>query len=264
MHTFVIPAYGESPFLESCVQSLMAQTVKSKIIMATSTPSALSKQTAEKYGLDYFVHDKTGIGNDWNFSLSKVITPLATIAHQDDIYEPDYAERMVSAFGKPGGENILIAFTDYSDLVNDQKVAVSLNSVIKKTLLLPFVIKNKMDSPFFKKLLLKFGDPVCCPSVTLNLKLLKDFCFSTEYSCILDWYAWYKIALEKGAFCFINQKLVRHRIHGESETTNQLSQGIRRKEEVAMLKMMWGDALGHAISWLYASGHKHNNAPLNK
>ena len=232
------------------------------MIIATSTPSDYSTKLAEKYKIDYHIHDKKGIANDWNFGLSQVKTLLATIAHQDDIYEPDYAENMINAFTK--SNDILIAFTDYSDLVNGEKVPFSVNSIVKKTLLFPFVIKNKMDSQFFKKLLLKFGDPVCCPSVTFNLKLLKDFSFSTEYSCILDWYAWYQLATEKGAFCFINKKLVRHRIHEESETTNQLSQGIRRQEEIAMLKMMWGVTFGQALSWLYASGHKHNKAPLKK
>ena len=38
-HTFVICAYGDSPFLEDCINSLLSQTVKSNIILYTSTPS---------------------------------------------------------------------------------------------------------------------------------------------------------------------------------------------------------------------------------
>lgn len=36
-HTFVVCAYKESRYLESCVRSLVNQTVKSDIIMTTST-----------------------------------------------------------------------------------------------------------------------------------------------------------------------------------------------------------------------------------
>ena len=38
-HTFVVCAYGESPYLEKCIDSLEKQTVKSRILIATSTPN---------------------------------------------------------------------------------------------------------------------------------------------------------------------------------------------------------------------------------
>ena len=38
-HTFVICAYKESAYLEECILSLKQQTVKSNIIMITSTPN---------------------------------------------------------------------------------------------------------------------------------------------------------------------------------------------------------------------------------
>jgi glycosyltransferase involved in cell wall biosynthesis len=263
MHTFVIPAYGESPFLELCIGSLMAQTVKSELIMVTSTPSAYLEQLADQYALKYYVHDKNGIASDWNFGLTKVTTALATIAHQDDIYEPRYAELMINAFNKPGAEHTQIAFTDYADIINDKKINYSLNRFVKKTLLLPFIFSNTIYSRLFKKLILMPGDPICCPSVTFNLKAIPGFRFSTEYSCILDWYAWYKLASEKGAFCFINKKLVLHRIHEESETTNQLSKGIRSAEELKMLQLIWGNRLGKLVARIYSSGHKHNKAAIN-
>ena len=40
-HTFAICAYKESPYLEECITSLMEQTVKSEIFIATSTPNKL-------------------------------------------------------------------------------------------------------------------------------------------------------------------------------------------------------------------------------
>ena len=37
-HTFAICAYKESPYLEECIKSLKNQTIKSNILIATSTP----------------------------------------------------------------------------------------------------------------------------------------------------------------------------------------------------------------------------------
>ena len=48
-HTFVISAYQESPYLESCIKSLKAQTVPSEIICTTSTPSPYLTKLMEKY-----------------------------------------------------------------------------------------------------------------------------------------------------------------------------------------------------------------------
>ena len=51
-HTFVICAYKESPYIEECIESLMTQTLKSNIIMVTSTPSQFLTELSEKYDKD--------------------------------------------------------------------------------------------------------------------------------------------------------------------------------------------------------------------
>ena len=61
-HTFAICAYKESPYLEECILSLKNQTVKSNIIMATSTPNEWIQGLAEKYEIQVKVGlPKTGI-----------------------------------------------------------------------------------------------------------------------------------------------------------------------------------------------------------
>ena len=85
-HTFVICAYKESPYLAECIESLMDQSLKSKVIMVTSTPCEYLKGMAERYHIPLYVNSgKSGITEDWNYGLSLVETKLATIAHQDDI-----------------------------------------------------------------------------------------------------------------------------------------------------------------------------------
>ena len=85
-HTFAICAYKESQYLEECIKSLKKQTVKSNIIMATSTPNEHIKNLAEKYNIELFINDgEKGIGPDWNFAVSKTKTDYVTVAHQDDI-----------------------------------------------------------------------------------------------------------------------------------------------------------------------------------
>ena len=48
-HTFVVCAYKESQYLEECIQSVLNQNVKSKVIISTGTPNSYIKEIAEKY-----------------------------------------------------------------------------------------------------------------------------------------------------------------------------------------------------------------------
>lgn len=259
-HVFIIPVYGESPYLEKCILSLLAQTVKSTVIMTTSSPSVFTRNLASAYGLSYRVNDRsqTGIAADWNFALAESEAGLVTIAHQDDIYEPEYAESVIRRVKNAGLQNVLLVFTGYSDLVGTSNRRYSLNAVIKKSLLWPFILKNTISHSFFKKLILLFGDPICCPTVTLNMSKLSDFRFSDAFNCALDWHAWYGLAGLPGAFIFINQKLVKHRIHQESETVNQLNTGGRKAEELRIFEMIWGRLPALFLASIYTLGHKEN------
>ena len=113
-HTFAICAYKESQYLEECIKSLQNQTVKSNIIMATSTPNEHIKKLAEKYKIELFINNgEKGIGQDWNFAVSNTKTDYVTIAHQDDVYCENYLEEIVNKLEK--GKDFLIAFSDYKD-----------------------------------------------------------------------------------------------------------------------------------------------------
>lgn len=66
-HTYVVCAYGDSPYLRECLDSLKAQTRPSAILMTTSTPSPYLEQMAREYGAKYMVRqgkaplERTGI-----------------------------------------------------------------------------------------------------------------------------------------------------------------------------------------------------------
>lgn len=60
-HVYAIPAYGDSPYLESCIKSLKEQKVASPVIMCTSTPSPFLGAMAEKYDLPYYIREGKAI-----------------------------------------------------------------------------------------------------------------------------------------------------------------------------------------------------------
>lgn len=150
-HSFVIPAYKESTYLESCILSLLKQTVKSKIVICTSTPNEFTESLANKYQLPYIVNpSKSGIASDWNFALVNANTELVTIAHQDDVYASSYTANILSQIDLLKNKNILLAFTQYSDLVNGQERKSSLNAAVKRVLLF-FLVQKQYSICFLQE-----------------------------------------------------------------------------------------------------------------
>ena len=155
-HTFAICAYKESAFLEECILSVVSGSVKSNVILATSTPNDSIKALCEKYNIPLYINEGIkGIGGDWNFAYSKADTPLVTIAHQDDIYEPDYAKEMLSFVNK--SKEPIIYFSGYGELRNGEKIYNNTLLKVKKLMLSPLKIKALWKSKFIRRRILSFS-----------------------------------------------------------------------------------------------------------
>lgn len=235
-HTFVVCAYKESQYLEDCINSLLNQRVKSNILIATSTPNPYIYNIAKKYNIEVFVNNGDhGIGQDWNFAVSKAKTDYVTVAHQDDIYNEDYLEEIVKKLEQ--NNDFIIAFSDYNEIKNGEVIPLTKNLKIKKILLLPLRMNNK--SSFSKWFSLAFGSAICCPAVTVNTKVLGKKPYITDLKCDLDWDSWYNFSKYKGRFLYISKPLMKHRIHEESETSNLIENNIRLDEDFIMFKKFW-------------------------
>lgn len=62
-------------------------------------PQPIHRRLAWKYGIQVFVrHGGSNIRDDWNFAYEMADGELVTIAHQDDMYHKEYAERLLAAY----------------------------------------------------------------------------------------------------------------------------------------------------------------------
>lgn len=155
-HTFAICAYKESAYLEKCIKSLKNQTIKSNIILVTSTPNDFLEEISKKYNLPYFINKgEKGITQDWNYAYKMADTELVTIAHQDDVYLPEYAEHISKAV--KGVKKPLIIFTDYAELRNEKPVYHNKLLKIKRIMLMPLRIRGLQKSKFVRRRILAFG-----------------------------------------------------------------------------------------------------------
>ena len=257
-HTFVICAYKESPYLEESILSLKNQTVKSNIIMATSTPNEWIQSLAEKYEIPLYINTgDSGIAQDWNFAYRQAKTDYVTIAHQDDTYEPDYLKMVMKGLKK--AKDPIIAFTDYGELRDGQKVRKSTLLTIKRILLLPIRARAFQNVKFFKRFSLRFGNPVCCPATTYVRDKFEGDPFEVRSSSNVDWMMLEKQSRKEGSFCYIPMTGMYHRIHEKSTTTEIIHGDIRWREDYEMFRKFWPAWVAKPLVRVYRLSEKSNN-----
>lgn len=256
-HTFIVCAYKESPYLEECIQSLVAQNIKSNIMIATSTPNEYIRKLAEKYDIPVKVNEgESGIVQDWNFAYQQVKTDYLTIAHQDDIYLPNYLEGFYKRIHNV--QSPLIYFCNYGEIRNGKAVDKNKLLTVKRIMLKPLEWKKFWNSIWIRRRVLSFGCAICCPSVTFNKKIIKQPPFEVKYRSDEDWQAWEKLSRKKGAFVYNSEICMRHRVHEESETSIILNDGARSKEDYEMFCKFWPAFIAKILVKFYSSSEKSN------
>lgn len=257
LHTFVILAYQRSRYLEICIKSALNQTYPNQVIIATTTKNTHITKLAKKYNLKIIEGTHTNIGGDFDFAIHSANTPLVTVAHQDDTYEKDYSQRIIDNYLKHPNSSII--FTDYYEIRGKQKIYTNINLKIKRILLTPARIKKTLKTRHTKRLLLKFGNSICCPAVTFVIKNCPKEIFTSHFKCNCDWHAWEKLSKRKGAFTYIPQPLMGHRISEDSTTTDIINQGIRTKEDYEIFCRFWPKPIAKILTKFYQKSEKSNS-----
>lgn len=257
LHTFVVLAYKESQHLESCIKSVVNQTCKSNVVIATTTRNKFIEKLAKQYGLEVIDGEHTSIGGDFDFAKNSATTPLVTIAHQDDIYDKDYSLEVIKAYNRHPNSSVI--FTDYYEIRGSKNVYTNTNLKIKRILLFPAKIKNSLNSKFAKRSLIKFGDAISCPTVTFVTKNCPKTVFASKFQCNVDWHAWETLSKKKGAFTFVPKPLMGHRISEESTTSEIINNGIRTKEDYEILRRFWPKPIAKFLTKIYKNSEKSNS-----
>lgn len=257
-HTFAICAYKESPYLEECVISLMKQTVKSNIILVTSTPNQYIEDISKKYELPYFINTgEKGITQDWNFAYKMANNKFITIAHQDDIYQKEYTETVMNELKRV--KKPLIFFSDYFEIRDGKHVEKNRLLFIKRLMLIPLRIKLCQRSIWVRRRILSLGTPICCPSVTFASEYLPKEVFKHNFRACEDWEAWEMLSKIKGQFVYSTKLLMGHRIHEESETSSIIGDNMRSNEEYVMFCKFWPKSIAKVLGKVYAKSQQSND-----
>lgn len=258
-HAFVIPAYGDSPYLPACLDSILTQTRPgSAVVITTSTPSDYLADVARQKQVPLLVNpQRRSIGCDWNFALLATDAALVTLGHQDDTFHPDYLATMDAA--TVGVPTPLIAFSDYGETTLAGPRPNHINIRLKQFLCRRvFGTGRAVASTVDKRRLLAWGNPICCPSVILHRMAMPDFRFTESLESNLDWEAWLRLAEQPGAFVYVPKPLVTRRIHAESETSALIADERRFDEDRAMFDRFWPTPIAALIAAIYRASYRAN------
>lgn len=258
-HTFAIPVYQAAPNLAALIGTLRAQSqAHSEILLVSSTPSADLHAFAKGQGLPLHINrQRIDIATDWNFALAAARTNFVTLAHQDDLFAPEYVARLVAAMQRHS--KVLVSFCDYSEHSPRGARSTNINLRIKRALCRwAFGRRECITSTRDKERLLSLGNPICCPSVMFDRSALPDFRFPVGFRTNLDWMAWLELARRPGGFVYVREKLVSKGIHDESETTAAIANRDRLREDRAIFDALWPRPVAAALAAVYRFGYRAN------
>jgi glycosyltransferase involved in cell wall biosynthesis len=253
-HSFVVLAYKDSPFLPACVASVCAQTVASSVVITTSTPSAYIDEVAARFGVPVKVNpQRAGIAADWAFGLAATDARYVTLAHQDDVYYPTFAEQTLDAFGR--WREGVVCFTGYEEIDDDGRPKSSKISKIKH--LIQFFAIGGRERVGGRSLhaILALGNTLPCSTVTYDRQSLGDFRFSDSLASNLDWDAWMSLLDRGETFLHVNARVVGRRHNALTETSALIRDGRRAREDLIMFRRLWPKAIGDVIAFVYRLGY---------
>ncbi len=258
-HCFTISAYGESPYLESCIASLKAQSVHTDIIICTSTPNELIRTTAAAYDVPLYIRDgASSLKDDWNFAIETAHTArgaeLITIAHQDDIYHREYMSELLKASGRYPDMSLFC--TRYRTIDKDGNALPTQAERVKRILRLPLRLRALSHRTFIKRLPLIFGNGIGCPSCTYNVSLTGLPLFKNDYLFVIDWETLLELAKRKGRFICAERELLDYRVHTGAETMKNIEDHNREREETKIYNEIWGTPIAKLLMHFYRKAYK--------
>jgi glycosyltransferase involved in cell wall biosynthesis len=252
LHAFAICAYGESPYLEACIRSLKAQTVKSEIIICTSTPSDFLRRIARRYEIPIYVRTgEPGIGRDWNYAYeaASLQADLVTLAHQDDIYLRNYTETLLKMKNRYPDMSL---FTTGSVTARDRELAQpGMIEHVKSLLRLPLVFPWLNACRGVKRAAITLGNPIICPSCTYDPAMCGHEPFDEEHKFVLDWKLLEKLADRDGRWIYVRKPLIIYRVHSDAATGQCIADHTREREESEMFDRLLPAPVAWAVKHLY-------------
>ena len=255
--TIVICAYKECPDLKKSIKSVLRQTVKSQVIISTSTPNDYINGIAKKYNIPVIVNPEGGHVKDYNFAMDHVKTRLGMIAHQDDLLHPEFVERNLKALNR--ASDPIISFSNYLEIHNgriDRKPSMIVR--VKRLIVWPMRIPFFRRTVAAKRLGQCFGDPITHPTVICVMNKMPEVMFREQYRASMDWDLWERLSKQKGEFVYVSKVLMFHRMSDDNMTAKLIhGTNARYDDEFEIMSRFWPKWFAKILMIFYSKSAKY-------
>lgn len=254
--TFVVCTYKECEYLEECICSLVNQTVKTNILISTSTPNDYVQSIADKYGIEIRVNPDGGQIKDYNFAMKQPSTELVMLMHQDEVLVDTFVERVLYELNHT--KKPIIAFTNYLEMHNDivdKKPSVMVR--IKRIMLLPSHLRCLSGTWIGKRGIQLFGNPITHPTVVCVRREMPIEIFREQYKSSMDWDLWERLSKKDGSFVYAKDILLYHRMNDENQTVKLINTtNARYEDEYEIFCRFWPKPIARFIMKFYSGATK--------
>jgi GT2 family glycosyltransferase len=230
--TIAIPNYNGARFVGETIESLLAQTFGDfKLFFLDDQSTDDSVRVVESFRDPRLTivrsTERVTIGGNWNRGVRLADTPYFVLAHNDDVYEPDYLERMVSLI-----ERFPSAFMGHckARLIDESGQFIHTPAEKYKDALWPAA--DPYERPPAEEIAwLRKGNYVIAPSVIYRTSAVERIgLFDDRFHFVLDWHFYYRGALAGYTVVGSHSRLVRWRRHGGT-ASKALEKNLRSFQE---------------------------------
>ena len=225
--SIVIPVYNGSDYMREAIDSALAQTYKNievLVINDGSTDGGATDQIASSYGdkIRYFSKENGGVSSALNYGIRNMRGEYFSWLSHDDVYETDKIEKQVAALNASNLPSDTLVCCSYMHI---DKFSNALSGVAPES---SFKVGCVYDSKtVLARLLRKATLNGCC---LLIPRAVFEECgiFDERFRFCQDALMWYQIFLKGYSLLYIDNVLVKNRIHSGQLT--QTGQALFKKE----------------------------------
>lgn len=229
-----IPAYGPSPYLSECIESVLANGsfISKCTVIDDCSPTSEILETIEKYSdRVFYVRNQVNLGLAATFQRSFELSEsmFTVVMGSDDRMLPEYGHVMRQVIEK-FPESCLI---HPGVMVINEFGIESTSSVdhIKRVIAPNVSVTSQMESKkIFSSLLI--GDWMYFPSISWNTKVMKSFPLDSRLRTAVDLDLLVRLCRNDELFVVLPNVIFQYRRHSESVSSQLLLDGSRIAEEL--------------------------------
>ena len=227
--TVVIPVHNGARYLPETIRSLQAQTLRDfRLLCIDDASEDASADIIRDCGAELVRNERRlGLAGTWNRAVTMAASEFVVIAHQDDVYDPAYAETMLGAMA-----SLPRAFAVHCKVrtIDGQGRAIAHPAAVFKERFWQNGERLERE-PTAELAMLQRGNYVVAPTVMLRRRaLLQIGAFDERYEFVTDWDYWIRGAAAGFTLGGVPSRLVAFRRH-EQTATRAHERTLRRYEE---------------------------------